>query len=210
MSASSPTAREVTGEEGRERALRELGDPVYREAEPSLIDRFLNWFWELIGSIPVAVPGVGGTWVTVAFLLVLAALVVWLIVWLRPSRTRRAEGAVHESTPRSAADHRAAAERHEAAGEYASAIAERMRAVSVDLEDRAILTPRAGRTATELANEAAAVLPGLSEALHGGAQVFNDVVYGDRIATAEAAAALRELDERLRAERPAAAEEESR
>lgn len=206
MTAPFTAVLEVTGDEGRRRAIEELSDPVYGDQEPSLLDRFLEWLF----TLPVPVPGGGGGWVTVAVLVVLALLVLWLVLWLRPSRTRRAEGAVHEGVPRSAADHRAAAEAHERAGEYAAAVTERMRAISVDLEDRTIIAPRAGRTATELAAEAGRELPGEADGLREGARLFNDVVYGDRPATADTARTLRGLDERLRAARPAADAEEAR
>ncbi|WP_159940598.1 MULTISPECIES: DUF4129 domain-containing protein [unclassified Nocardiopsis] len=195
---------EVTREEGRRRAAEELSDPLYGEQEPSLIDRFLAWFSELLALLAEGAPGGLSGWVVLGPLLaVLAALVVWLIVWLRPSRGRAVGAPVHEGTPMSADDHRAAADRHEAAGEFAAAVTERLRAISVDLEDRAVIAPRAGRTATELAAEAAEVLPGEAEALDRGARIFNDVAYGDRPATADSAGTLRELDARLRAARPA-------
>ncbi|WP_150239120.1 DUF4129 domain-containing protein [Nocardiopsis quinghaiensis] len=195
---------EVTREEGRRRAVEELSDPLYGEQEPSLIDRFLLWLRELLASFTEGAPEFLGGWTVLGPLLVLVAvLVVWLIVWLRPSRDRAAGVPVHENAPMTATDHRAAADRHEAAGEFAAAVTERLRAVSVDLEDRAVITPRAGRTATELAAEASAVLPGEAGGLREGARIFNDVVYGDRPATAGSARVLRELDARLRAARPA-------
>ncbi|CAL9543269.1 hypothetical protein SUDANB121_04301 [Nocardiopsis dassonvillei] len=206
MRAPSTAALEVTGAEGRRRAVEELGDPVYGAQEPSLLDRIWEWF----SNLQVPVPGGGGGWATVVVLVVLALLVLWLVLWLRPSRTRRAEGAVHGAAPRSAEDHRAAARAHEEAGDYAAAVTERMRAISVDLEDRTIISPRAGRTATELAAEAGRTLPGEAGGLREGARLFNDVVYGDRAATADTARALRELDERLRAARPALDPEEAR
>ncbi|MDE3721017.1 MULTISPECIES: DUF4129 domain-containing protein [Nocardiopsis] len=198
--------REVTGDEGRRRAIEELSDPVYGEQEPSLLDRFMEWLMGL--EFPV--PGGGGGWGVVVVLVVIALLVLWLVLWLRPSRTRRAEGAVHEGVPLSARDHRTAAETHEKNGEYAAAVTERMRAISVDLEDRTIISPRAGRTATELADEAGRVLPGEAGGLAEGARLFNDVVYGDRSATADTTRVLRELDDRLRAARPAPDTEEAR
>ncbi|MEU0488310.1 DUF4129 domain-containing protein [Nocardiopsis sp. NPDC006139] len=206
MTAPFAAVLEVTGDEGRRRAVEELSDPVYGQQEPSLLDRFLEW----LSGLEVPVPGVGGGWATAVLLVVVALLVLWLVLWLRPSRTRRGEGAVHRTAPRSAADHRAAALAHEEAGEYTAAVTERMRAISVDLEDRTIIAPRAGRTATELAAEAAKALPGEAGGLREGARLFNDVVYGDRPATADTARVLRELDERLRAARPALDPEEAR
>lgn len=206
MTAPFAAVLEVTGDEGRRRAVEELSDPVYGEQGPSLLDRVLEWFLNL--GLPV--PGGGGGWATVLVLVVLALLVLWLVLWLSPSRTRRTEGAVHRTAPRTAVDHRTAAQAHEEAGEYAAAVSERMRAISVDLEDRTIISPRAGRTATELAAEAAEALPGEAAGLREGARLFNDVVYGNRTATADTARVLRELDERLRAARPAPAPEEAR
>ncbi|MFD6098029.1 DUF4129 domain-containing protein [Nocardiopsis flavescens] len=206
MRAPSAALLEVTGDEGRRRAVQELSDPVYGEQEPSLLERIREWFLNLEFSVP----GGGGGWATVLVLVVVALLVLWLVLWLRPSRSRRAEGAVHGSAPRSAADHRAASREREEAGEYAAAVTERMRAISVDLEDRTIISPRAGRTATELAAEAGRALPGEAAALDEGARLFNDVVYGDRAATAGTARSLRELDDRLRAARPALDPEEAR
>jgi len=195
---------EVTREEGRRRAVEELSDPLYGEQEPSLVDRFLDWLAGLIDGLADAGSGFVGGWVVLGpLLLVVAALVVWLIIWLRPSRSRASGPPVHEGAVLSAADHRAASDRHEAAGEYAAAVAERLRAVSVDLEERAIVAPRAGRTATELAAEASVLLPGEADGLREGARIFNDVAYGDRSATADSARTMRELDTRLRAARPA-------
>ncbi|WP_338022801.1 DUF4129 domain-containing protein [Allosalinactinospora lopnorensis] len=104
--------------------------------------------------------------------------------------------------PLTAADHRAAADTHAATGEYAAAIRERLRAIARELEERAILPPRPGRTATELAAEAAATLPPQRDALYRAAAVFNDIAYGERPATADGDRFLRELDERLRETRP--------
>lgn len=201
MRAPHAAVEEVTGEEGRRRAVRELSDPLYGEQEPSLLDRFLAWLDELFSQVPV--PSAGGGWVLGALLVLIALLALWLVFWLRPSRSRKPGAPVHEGTPMTAADHRAAADRAEAEGEFALAVTERLRAISVDLEDRAIITPRAGRTATELAGEASVVLPDEAEGLDRAARIFNDVVYGDRPATADSARVLRESDERLRTVRPA-------
>lgn len=194
---------EVTREEGRRRAIEELSDPLYGESEPSLIDRFVAWLSDLLDRLAAAGEGVvPGGWILAVVLLVILVLVVVLIVYLRPARNRRVEVPLHEGEVRSAADHRARSERAESAGEFAAALTERLRAISVDLEERVIVSPRAGRTATELAAEAARTLPGEAEGLREGARIFNDVVYGDRAATADSARAMRELDVRLSEARP--------
>lgn len=202
---------DVTGEEGRRRAIEELSDPLYGKNEPSLLDRFLNWLGELLDRLAAAGEGViPGGWILALVLLVVAVLVIVLIVYLRPSRNRKAEPPLHEGTVRTAADHRELSDRAEARGDFAEAVTERLRAVSVDLEDRAIVGPRPGRTATELAAEAALSLPGEARGLDEGARLFNDVVYGDRPATADAARTMRELDVRLSAARPVLDDEGSR
>ena len=198
-----PAPLEVTREEGRRRAIEELSDPLYGESEPSLVDRFIAWLGDLLDRLASAGGGVvPGGWLLAFVLLVALVLVVVLIVYLRPSRNRRIEMPLHEGEVRSAADHRALSDRCEAAGDFAGAVTERLRAIGVDLEERVIVTPRAGRTATELAAEAARTLPGEAEGLYEGARIFNDVAYGDRPATADSARTMRELDGRLSAARP--------
>ncbi|RCV55724.1 hypothetical protein DEF23_12085 [Marinitenerispora sediminis] len=194
---------------GREEAARlareELADPVYGQAEPSLVERIYTWvvdrLTELVDSLGGALPG--GWWVLGPLIAAVVLLVAGLLVYLRPARRSRRRGAVVDSgAPLSAADHRALAERHAAAGAYAEAIGERLRAVSRELEDRAVIVPRAGRTATELAAEATAALPEHRAALAEAARVFNDVRYGEHPATADGYAVLRDLDDRLRAGTP--------
>lgn len=199
-------AGDVGREEGRRRALEELSNPVYGQDEPGLLDRVVGWVMELVERLIAAgadtVPG--GWWILGPLLLVLVALLVWLTVYLKPSRGRGRGAVVDTAAVLTAADHRAAADRHEADGRYAEAVVERLRAISRDLEERALIDPRPGRTATELADETSAALPAHQEALDRAARIFNDTVYGERSATREGVHELRVLDERLRQSRPAA------
>lgn len=211
MRAPTASSSEITGEEGRRRAIEELGDPVYGDREPSLLDRFLQWLSDLIDDLMQLGSGLPGDWwLLLPVLLVLGLLVVGLIVYLRPGRNRKVGAPVHEATKRTAADHRAAADDHESSGDFDRAVVERLRAIDVDLEERALLTPTAGRTATELATEAGRSLPEQAARLSDAAGLFNDVVYGRREATSETARTLRELDDHLRAARPTPVEEERR
>ncbi|CAM4180439.1 DUF4129 domain-containing protein [Nocardiopsis rhodophaea] len=197
-------AAEVSREEGSRLAREELAKKIYGEAEPTLLDiiweRVTDWLSELAGRMEAAMPG--GWWVLGPVLAVLAVVAIGLIIYARPARRSRRTARIDTTAPLTAADHRTAAERHAAAGDYAAAIRERLRAVTRALEDRAIITPRPGRTATELATEASEALPGRREDLFGAARVFNDVAYGERPATADGYRQLRELDERLAATRP--------
>jgi hypothetical protein len=106
------------------------------------------------------------------------------------------------SGPLSAADHRLRAGRLAAAGDYAGAILERVRAIARELDERAVLTPRAGRTANEMAEEAGAALPAEAEALRGAALMFDDICYGERPGTQANYALVSELDTRIRAAAP--------
>ncbi|MDA0566160.1 DUF4129 domain-containing protein [Streptomonospora sp. S1-112] len=209
MTGAAPVlaaAAAVDREEGARLAREELAKPAYREAEPSLLELVLQWIDDWIADIlDIGMDVPGGWWVLAPLLALLAVLLVGLVVYLRPSlRRRRAGAAVDTGAPLTAADHRAAAERHAAAGDYAAAIRERLRAISRDLEDRAVITPRPGRTATELAAETAVELPHLRDRLYAAATTFNDSAYGQRTATAEGYRLLSDLDDRLREGRPAA------
>src|SRR5699024_11582372 len=104
------------------------------------------WISDFLASLVQAGEGVfDGRWLLGALLIVLGALIISLLFWLRPSRDRRVGIPVHQEERLSAEAHRAAAERPEAAGEFAEAVTEYLRAISVDLEERAILDRKSTR-----------------------------------------------------------------
>ncbi|MEO5878085.1 MAG: DUF4129 domain-containing protein [Streptosporangiaceae bacterium] len=190
----------------RELARRELEKPIYHRDRPSFVDRMLDqiqdWFRRVTpdprcgtGSSPFS-----GT-ITLVILAALLVLVVAAVYWWMRGRgnLKGRRRALLEARPTRAADHRADAERFAAAGQWAEAIRERLRAIARDLEERVILDPRPGRTADELASEAGAVLP---VDLTPGIRIFDDVWYGDRPGTAEGYHVLRDLDEAVRKARP--------
>jgi hypothetical protein len=203
FSAPPPVGRD----EARELARRELNKPIYHRDEPSALDRILrrihDWIESIFNHLPGQHTGGSGGWTAILVLLALLIAVV-AAVWWRMGSVRRnaATDALLEDETSRAADHRDAAERHAAAGEWPEAIRERLRAIARDLEERVILEPRPGRTADELATEAGAALPGHAEALTEGVRIFDDVWYGGRRGDADGYRRLVELDERLRAARP--------
>jgi uncharacterized protein DUF4129 len=139
-----------------------------------------------------------------AGLLVLVGLVVglvWFALWrsgpVRRAR-RRAGAAVALDPTLSAQQHRLLAEEFAAAGRYAEAIRERMRAVVRELETRGVLEPRLGRTAEEVATEAGAEVPEIGPGLRAAATIFDEVWYGGRPGTAAADRTLREVDDTVR------------
>ncbi|MFB4297787.1 DUF4129 domain-containing protein [Actinomadura sp. NTSP31] len=196
-------------DEARDMARRELDKQIYQRDKPSWLervwDRFTDWLHDLFSH--AAQPnahGNGGGWLSIAVIVVIALVAVALVVWLMWDRRnpRSRKDPLLDDKPSTALDHREAAERLAAQGQWAEAIRERLRAIARDLEERAVLAPRPGRTADELAAEAGEAVPDLADALRAGVRIFDDVWYGDRPGTAEGYGQVKELDERLRAARP--------
>ncbi|MBT2210712.1 MULTISPECIES: DUF4129 domain-containing protein [Actinomadura] len=199
----------VGRDEAREMARRELDKQIYQRDKPSWLerawDRFTDWLGDLFqrAAAPNA-QGNGSGWLSVAVIILILAAAIALVAWLMWGRRNpRSRGeALLEDEPSTALDHRDAADAHAAAGRWAEAIRERLRAIARDLEERAVLSPRPGRTADELAAEAGEAVPQLADELRGGVRIFDDVWYGDRPGTSEGYARLKDLDERLREARP--------
>ncbi|RMI31546.1 DUF4129 domain-containing protein [Streptomyces triticirhizae] len=197
----------VPRDPAREAAERELSQHLYTRHEPGPVRRAWNWLWErLFGALESAAFHTPGGWLgLLVILLILAAVLLAIRLRLGALRTAAgpsAAGALFAERPRSAAEHRAAAEEHAAAGRWAPAVRERMRAIVRALEERALLDPRPGRTATEAAAEAARALPDLAAQLHDAAALFDAVAYGEHPATAADHAQLAALDEAQRRATP--------
>jgi hypothetical protein len=189
----------------REAAERELSKPMYHENDPSLLQRALNRFWDWVGSIFDAASGAapGGPLGLLVVILVVIGLVAAL--WWRlgtPQRTPGSVDTLFDDSPRSASEHRAAAEKHATAGRWNQAVQERMRAIVRSLEERVVLDPRPGRTADEAAAEAGRSLPDHADGLRASAREFDDVTYGGRTADRQAYLRLRDLDVELERAKP--------
>ncbi|MGW6544752.1 DUF4129 domain-containing protein [Streptomyces massasporeus] len=189
----------------REAARRELSKRMYHENDPSLFQRALDAFWEWLGKVfnaaSTATPGgaLGLIVIIVAVIAVLAAL------WWRlgtPRRQPTTSATLFDDRPRSAAEHRAAAEAHAAQGHWNQAVQERMRALVRALEERALLDVRPGRTADEAAAEGGRALPAHTDRLRTAARDFDDVTYGGRSATEESYHRIAALDRDLERTRP--------
>ncbi|MFJ9105052.1 DUF4129 domain-containing protein [Streptomyces sp. NPDC102405] len=189
----------------REAARRELSKRMYHESDPSWFQRALNAFWDwvdkLFNAASSATPGgpLGLVVVIAAVLLVVGAL------WWRLGTPRRGpapSAALFDDRPRSAADHRAAAEAHAAQGHWNQAVQERMRAIVRSLEERTLLDVRPGRTADEAAAEAGHALPSHTDRLRSAARDFDDVTYGGRAATEQSYHRIAELDRDLERTKP--------
>ncbi|MFD5863167.1 DUF4129 domain-containing protein [Streptomyces chartreusis] len=189
----------------REAARRELSKDMYHENDPSWFQRALDSFWDwvedLFNSASTVTPG-GPLGLVVVILVVVAVIGA---LWWRlgtPRRQPTSAAALFDDRPRSAAEHRAAAEAHAAQGHWNQAVQERMRAIVRSLEERVLLDVRPGRTADEAAAEAGRSLPAHTDRLRAAARDFDDVTYGGRTATQLAYRRIAELDRDLENTKP--------
>jgi hypothetical protein len=192
-------AIDIDRDAAHEAAQRELGKPIY--PKPSLTERLMDWFNELLYKLMVEGSSVPGGWFTLSLLLILlaVAIVVAIRIARRAMRTNRdGEYALFGEHVLSAAEHRATAEQSAAAGNWAAAIRHRLRAVARQLEENAVLDAVPGRTATELARDAGRAVPNLAAELLLAADAFNDVTYGERPGTESAYRMIADLDDHLR------------
>ena len=189
--------------QGRAWAHAELAGPGYEH--PSVLRRALEWLLERLTELPLP-HGTGSALTGAAVLAGVIAGVVWAVrrAGAPLAGGRRRGGEVFARGVLGAADHRAAADRAAAAGDLRTAVLERFRAVVRELEERAVIAEQPGRTAGEAAAAAAAQLPSLAGRLAAAARTFDDVCYGGRRPTPAMDAAVRELEARLGAQRPAA------
>ena len=172
-------------------ARRELG-------KVTIWQRILHDLGQLFTASSNAIPG--GWFGLIVLGLLIVALIAGILTWVRPTVHRRARsGGVLEQHPKTAQDYRRAATRFAEQGNYSAAIVDGVRAIAAELDERGILQPRPGRTAFELAAEAASELPLLADELRAVTQLFDDVRYGDRPGTRAGYQRLTQLDASVRA-----------
>jgi Domain of unknown function (DUF4129) len=197
----------VSGPEGQRLARTELSKAIYHPHH-SLAQRLLDAISRLLHGLYDAGKSFPGGWWAVVALAALAALAVALVAArLGPLARAHREAAflTPGGQPLRAADHRQRAGRLAAAGDYAGATLETVRAITRELEERGVLSPRLGRTAAEIAAEAGQELPGEAGPLHEAARLFDDICYGDRPGTAAGYEFVQTLDTRILAASPRAA-----
>jgi hypothetical protein len=191
----------------REWLTSELQRPEYAERE-SLLSRLIRWVLDWLGGIDWPDAAMSGPQLGIVIAVVAAIVlgIAWLVAGpVRLGRDRAGSAEVLDTDDaRTAAQMSTAADAAAASGDWNKAAAERFRAVVRSLEERVIIEPRPGRTAQEAAGDAGERLPGQAAGLRSGADLFDGVEYGDRVATAADDAALRELDAQVTAARPVA------
>jgi hypothetical protein len=184
--------------------VAELSDPRYHVDEPTVVDRVMSWVFDKLGeafdSIVRFTPG------GIASLLILIAAIVGLVIVLRiglgPTALRNAlTDRRRDAKARTADEYREEAEAFAARGDFKEAVRARFRAIIRELEQRAVLDPRAGRTAGEIAREGGAAVPAIGGDLRSVAGTFDQVWYGRRDATRADYDVVRDADERIRGRR---------
>lgn len=193
------------GPEAARWAEAELSDPIYHQRQ-SLLQRALEWVLEQLTNAEVVMRGVDPrvAAVAVAVLVITGGLVAWFVAGPlgRSRRTQRSAEVFRDDT-RTAAELRGSADDLASRGRWTEAVLDRFRALLRSLEERALLDERPGRTAHEAAYEAGARIPSCAEDLHRAGRLFDDLCYGDAVATADDDIWLRQVDTRVAAGRPA-------
>jgi hypothetical protein len=191
-------AIDIGRDTAHEAAQRELDKPIY--PKDSVPQRINEWIHELLYRIIEKGSSVPGGWLTITVLAILlvASVVVAVRIARRTIRTRAGgDYQLFDAGQLTAAQHRAIAERSAAEENWTAAIRYRLRAVARGLEENGILDPAPGRTASELAADAADRLPALAAELSRSATAFNDVTYGERPGTQAAYQIIVDLDDHL-------------
>lgn len=193
---------DIGRDQAADEARRELSKGMYNHAGDNLITRalnhFLDWVSELLDEMALSAPG--GSWGLVILMALIALLVVVVFWRAGVLRTTRSAGMdVFGTDPvKTAKQYRAEAEDAAGSGRFAVAVRARFRACAAELAERTILDDRAGRTAHEVAEDAARAVPALRESLRPAAQVFSEVVYGNRPAGPQQYAVVAAADDAAR------------
>jgi hypothetical protein len=197
---------EPDADEAREWLQRELQGPEYAAAQPTWFDLAWQDFLEWLDSLALPSGGAASPLGALVIVLIVAALVglAFLVFGLpRRERRRRATGALFgERDDRDAAALRRSAAAALSAGDWATAIAERFRAIARDLDERTILSLSPGTTAHDAAGRAGLAFPEHATGLAEAARAFDAVRYLGGAGSREEAEQVARLDDAVRAARP--------
>lgn len=195
---------EVGRAPARGAAGAELERHIYLSEDPGTIARSLSWVREQVTTLTDTVLSAVsfGAWPVLAIPL-LVLIVVAVVRWyVGPLARNRGRADLHTTaTPGTAADHWRAATAADAAGDVDTALREWFQALVRDLEERAVVPPRTGRTAGEVAHEVTTLDADAGPPVRVAAQAFDAVCYGGRVPTADTVALVRAGAEAARAVR---------
>jgi len=196
-------------DEAREWAERELADPRYAAAEPTVLDRAARAVIDFLsGLFGAQLPGNWGPAAAIVAAVVVAVLLVaGLLIWGRPRRGARIAGAATplfgDADERTAADLRRDAAAAASAGDWNDAIVLRFRALARGLAERTVVEVSAGTTVHGFARAATRVFPAEARRMDAAAAAFDDVRYLRRPGGEDAYRAIVALDDDLARARPA-------
>lgn len=201
--------RAPDAEEARRLLEQELTKPAYVEAQPNIAERLLGEFLRAVVRFLDGLGGLGAGPGTLVLVIGALLVVVVAIVLVRPRLNARGKGQEADvfagDTRYSAAQHRERATAAAAVSDWNTAVAELLRAIIRDAEERVVVAEQAGRTATEAAVQLGGVFPSLVSEVTWLADVFNETHYGNGSASEADYRRAATIDGRLSSERPAPA-----
>lgn len=174
-----------TPDEVREQAEAVLARPEFDQAEPSPIDRAIDWIGERLGDVLGRGTEAAAGSRLVGYLVLAAGLAVCaylLYRWLRRARAAAAvdpDAAVSVEAGVGASEWRAAAERLEGEGRWKEALRCRYRVLVTELVERDLVDDVPGRTAGEYRQEVGAGLPAAAPAFSEASDLFELAWYAD-------------------------------
>jgi mRNA-degrading endonuclease toxin of MazEF toxin-antitoxin module len=186
------------GDEARSLLGRELANPEYYDAD--VVDRLINWLDRLIGDIGGAAESSPPVTVAVAILVALLLAAGVLLIVSRARQTARGERVAAPALTGevvTAAELRSRAEAALVAGDHGAALVDAFRALAVRQVERDRIDDVPQATAHELATALAGAFAPHAVRIRRAADLFDQVLYGDRPATREQALEVLALDEEL-------------
>ena len=187
-----------SGDEARSLLRRELARPEYHDA--NLVERIENWirrrFEDGVGAAQ-DIPPVGTFAAIVVALLILTGLVTLISRARRTARARADRAPALTGEVVSAAELRARAEAALAAGRFDDALVDAYRALALRQVERGRIEDLPQATAHELAAGLGVEFPAQRHLIQAGADLFDEVLYGDHPATRAQAAEVLALDDEL-------------
>ena len=195
-------------DEAREWAERELTDPTYAAAEPTLLDRVARAVGEFFeGLFNAQLPSDWGpTFAVIAAVVVVILVVAGLLIWGRPRAAARSRATTSDlfgdAEERSAEELRRQAADAASAADWNEAIVLRFRALARGLAERTIVEVSAGTTVHGFARAAARTFPAEAGRMDAAAAFFDDVRYLRRPGNEDAYRTIVDLDDDLARARP--------
>lgn len=187
--------------DARDLLLDELSDPAYAESQPTWFDLLSQAVLDWLANLRF---GEGGAFSPVVLVILLVLLVIAVLAailiyglprWRRTSKL--SDELFGERDRRTARQLRRDAERAALAGDWATAISERYRAIARSLDERTIVVTLPGTTAHGFANAAGRQFGDHAAALQLAADRFDEVRYLGQTGNAEGYAFVRGLDEAI-------------